>query len=169
VYGNSLDQLVREHLPVALRFATRLTGNADAAEEVVQEALVRVVRAWSGFRGEASFRTWFFGILIRVFRDRLARAGAEVSLDDSLSLVDSVQPRPEAAALAGELAERIAEEVSRLPPRQREVLVLSVYENLSPAEVAEAVGINVSNVYATLSLARGRLQARLASYLNRID
>jgi RNA polymerase sigma-70 factor (ECF subfamily) len=65
-----LDRLVTEHLPSALRFATRLTGDIDAAEEVVQEALVRVARSWKTFRGEARFQTWLFQIVINVFRSR---------------------------------------------------------------------------------------------------
>ncbi|HEV8003265.1 MAG TPA: sigma factor, partial [Planctomycetaceae bacterium] len=52
-----LDRLVSEHLSAALRFATRLTGDVDAAEDVLQEALVRVARSWKTFRREAQFQT----------------------------------------------------------------------------------------------------------------
>src|SRR5579862_3665171 len=79
-----LDRLVTEHLGSALRFATRLTGRVDAAEDIVQEALLRVARSWKSFRGQAEFRTWLFRIVINVFRDRLARTrqpSAELPLD----------------------------------------------------------------------------------------
>jgi len=55
--------------------------------------------------------------------------------------------------------------VSRLPPRQREVLVLIVFEKLSTSETAALVGISEQNVHATLSAARARLKQRLAPYL----
>ena len=70
--SNELDRLVTQNLSAALRFATRLTGTLDAAEDVLQEALVRVARSWKSFRKEAEFRTWLFRIVINVFRDRCA-------------------------------------------------------------------------------------------------
>jgi RNA polymerase sigma-70 factor (ECF subfamily) len=171
VRDSSFDRLVVEHLPAALALATRLAGEPNAAEEIVQEALVRVVRSWPAFRGEAAFRTWFFRILINVFRDRLRKqTGGELSLDESpVELAATRECEPPQAAMAAELAERVAAEVSRLPPRQREVLVLSVYEGMSTREVARVVGISEGNVHSTLSAARLRLKARLAPYLKSVE
>ncbi|MGE0378430.1 MAG: RNA polymerase sigma factor, partial [Planctomycetaceae bacterium] len=67
--ARDLDRLVREHLPAAARFATRLTGGPDLAEDLVLEALLRVARSYRTFRGESTFRTWLFQIIINVFRD----------------------------------------------------------------------------------------------------
>ena len=157
----------QRHLPSALRFAQRLTGDADRAEDLVQESLVRVARRWATFRGEASFRTWFFRIVINVFRDRVGQSKLEPLPGDNTveQLVDPRSPTPPEAAMAAELARRIAQEVSALPPRQREVLVLITYEGLSTREVAEVVGVSEGNVHSTLSAARARLKTRLAPYL----
>jgi len=166
----ALDDLVREHLPAVLRFATRLSGDPDAAEEIVQEALLRAVRGWPSFRGGAGFRTWLWKIVINAFRDRLrTRKLPGVALDGELELVDPRSVEPIDAAMAVELEQRIAMEVSRLPPRQREVLVLTVYEGLSTRSVAEVVGIRETNVHATLSAARAQLRAKLARYFNSSD
>jgi RNA polymerase sigma-70 factor (ECF subfamily) len=161
---SELDRLVLEHLPAALRFAVRMTDDRDAAEELVQEALVRVAQRWGAFRGEATFRTWLIRILINVFRDQLRRRSlAIVSLDEEEHVASDPKARePVEIAATGELCERVAVAVSRLPPRQREVLVLIVYEELSVAETAVLVGITEQNVYATLSAARGQLKRRLA-------
>ncbi len=153
-----------------MRFATRLTGDADRAEDVVQEALVRVVRSWSGFRGEAAFRTWLFRIVINVFRDALRKAsGGPAELEAYRDAVDPSAADPSDAASAVELEERVAGEVSRLPPRQREVLVLSVYEGLSAREIASVVEISEANVHSTLFAARSRLKSRLAAYIKSIE
>lgn len=167
----SLDRLVLEHMSEALRFATKLVGDPDRAEEIVQEALVRVVRSWTGFRGTAAFRTWLFRIVINVFRDRLAATSLPTtSLDEeSGDLIDQAQFGPPQAAMATELRETIRREVSRLPPRQREVLVLISYEGLSVREVAEVAEISEANVYSNLSAARARLKARLAPYLGSVE
>ena len=161
---SDLDRLVLDHLPSALRLAVRLTGDRDAAEELVQEALLRVAKRWRTFRGESTFRTWLFRILINVFRDWLRRRTLTViGLDDETLDVRTAQPHE--AALADELAALVAAEVSRLPPRQREVLVLIAFERLSTSETAAIVGISEQNVHATLSAARARLKQRLAPYL----
>jgi RNA polymerase sigma-70 factor (ECF subfamily) len=147
-------------LAEALRFATRLTGDADEAEEVVQEALVGVARGWKSFRGEARFRTWFFRIVINAFRDRIASREPAESLEDDV--VDRRAATPASEAAADELGRLIAERVSALPPRQREVLILLAYEGLSSQEVAEVLGMSQANVYATLHVARKRLRKELA-------
>ena len=80
-------------------------------------------------------------------------------------MMDTRTVGPLQNAAAGELAEIIAQMVSSLPARQREVFVLSTYENLEPAAIASLLGITSANVYATLHVARERLRAQLAPYL----
>lgn len=158
-----LDRLVSSHLPETLRFATRLTGDPDAAEEVVQEALLRVARNWRSFRGQARFRTWLFRIVINAFRDHLAARVQTEGLKDDVPDCHATDPATE--VFASELSRLIAARVSALPPRQREVLILITYEGLAPREVAQLLGISEANVYATLHVARQRLRKELAGHL----
>lgn len=162
----TLDGLVRAHLSQALRFAICLTGDVDAAEDVVQDALVRVARSWPTFRGDAEFRTWLFRIVINVFRDWLKRGENAGSLEGlEHSLPDKKAERPELALLRREFHEFVAERVSALPPRQREVLVLMTYEDLTALEAAQVLGTSVANVHSTLHIAREKLRRELAPYL----
>lgn len=162
--GTSFDRLVEEHLAPALRFATRLTGGVDAAEELVQEALLRAWRGRDGFRAESQFRTWLFRIVINVFRDRLA--GRKTAEPLPAELTDERQIDPAAAASDAELGRRIAELVGALPPRQREVLVLVTYEGMDAREAAAVLGVTPANVHSTLHVARERLRRQLAPYLS---
>jgi RNA polymerase sigma-70 factor, ECF subfamily len=146
-----LDRLVTEHLPEAMRFSMRLTGNELIAEEVVQEALYRAARGIGSFRNESQFRTWFYRIIISAFHDHLAalsrrRCAGELSDD----LVDPRCDDPAEAAMTSELSELISQKISALPVRQREVLVLTAYQRLTPREVADVLGISESNVHANL-------------------
>ena len=95
---STVDRLVVEHLPVALRFALRLTGSTDTAEDVVQESLCRVLRSWRSYRGDATFRTWLLQIVVNVDRDRSAADAwlAERLPERSLTLAHD----PEGALLA---------------------------------------------------------------------
>jgi RNA polymerase sigma-70 factor (ECF subfamily) len=159
----TLDRLVFDHLPSALRLAVRLTGDPDEAEELVQDSLVRVTCGWSGFRGDSSFQTWLFRIVVNTFRDRLRRRPPMGSLENDVD--DRVTPGPAEAVFQSGRGGVVALKVSALPSRQREVLVLSVYEQLPPREVAAVVGISEANVYSTLHQARARLRKELSVYM----
>jgi RNA polymerase sigma-70 factor, ECF subfamily len=133
---------------------------------VVQEALYRAVRGAGSFRGESEFRTWFYRIVITAFRDYTAAAARQRcpgELTDDLP--DPRGETPATEAMTGELRDLIARRVSALPERQREVLVLTTYEQMRPREVAEVLGISESNVYMNLHYARARLREELRQYL----
>ena len=98
-----------------------------------------------------------------MFRDSLrAKRPAE---ELTVQLVDKRGIDPAESAENAELGREIARCVSGLPPRQREVLVLSVYEGMTASQVADVLLIAESNVYSTLYAARQRLARELAAYL----
>lgn len=151
---STIDRLVVEHLPVALRFAMRLSGDAQTAEDVVQEALCRVLRQWRGYRGEASFRTWLLQIVLNVDRDRRRRRDAQPMPDD-VPAVDAPSPADEASFR--ELDAGIRAAIDRLPRRQREVAVLVLGEGLPAAEAARILETTEANIYTCLHLARKQI------------
>jgi RNA polymerase sigma-70 factor (ECF subfamily) len=158
------DQRMTDSLPAALKFAIRLTGRIDAAEELVQEAMLRATRSWATYRNEASFHTWLFQIIINLHREFVTRKRPHETLEQDST--DPNQHPPDAIAAGNELEFIVARCVSELPIRQREVLVLSVYEGFSTEEIAHALQTTAANVYSTLNVARSKLRARLEKYLN---
>jgi RNA polymerase sigma-70 factor (ECF subfamily) len=156
-----VDRLVVEHLPAALRLAARLSGDADAAEDAVQEALCRVLRQWRSFRGEASFKTWMLQIVVNVDRDRRRRPAIFTPEPETTEEPMAATAPPPDLAAARELHAELRGAVDRLPPRQREVALLTWGENLSPGEVATVLGITDSSVYANLHLARKQIAQAL--------
>ncbi len=159
----TFDRLVLEHLPAAQRFAIRLTGNPHAAEDLMQDALLKAHRGWQGFRGDSRFTTWLFQIVINCFRDRLGKSDATEPISNEVPDRHSADPSQEMQGQ--ELGELVAAEISKLPPRQREVLVLIAYEQLSIGEVATMLTVNEQNVRTNLHLARERLRQKLQRYL----
>ncbi len=154
-----VDRLVVEHLPAALRFALRLTRDEHAAEDVVQEALCRVLRDWRSFRGAASFKTWLLQIVVNVDRDRRRRLRVVEPVEDEA--LASRAPLPMELAAAAELNAELRTAIDRLPGRQREVALLAWGEGLGAGEIAVVLGISEANVYTNLHLARGRLAAAI--------
>ena len=163
VTRDAFDRLLVQHLPAALGMAVKLTGDVQAAEDVTHDAVVRATRAWQGFRGEAKFSTWWLAIVINVWRDHQRRRPWH-ALPTGVD-VPGGAATPGQSAEAGELAVRVAECVSALPPRQREVVVLVACEGQTLAEAAAVLGISEGNVRTNLSLGRKALKEKLARYL----
>lgn len=157
------EHLVVEHLAAALRLAVRLTGDAHAAEEVVQEAMLRATKSWRQFQMKSSFRTWLFRIVINCFRDGLRKRGER--WEEEIDAPESDSSGPRQVAESNELSVAVAKEVSALPPRQREVLVLIVYEQMSPAKAAQLLDTSEQNIRTTLHLGREKLRSRLKAFL----
>ena len=152
---HTVDQLVVAHLPAALRLARRLANNSDAAEEIVQEALCRVLSRWKSFRGEASFSTWMMQIVVHVARDRGRRLRDSKALTPDIRDTGAVEANEQLAA--DELSEIIRAAIDGLPDRQREVALLSIAEGLGASEVAYILQATEANVHTCLHLARKRI------------
>jgi RNA polymerase sigma-70 factor, ECF subfamily len=152
---HTVDQLVIEHLPTALRFAQRLTNDPETASDVVQEALCRVLARWKTFRGESTFRTWLLQIVLNVDRDRRRRRHEELRPPPDEVVCRAAGPNEQAAAT--ELGDTIRSVIDSLPERQREVAILSFGEGLAAADVAYILNTTEANVHTCIHLARRRI------------
>ena len=151
----------------AVGLARRLTGSSDDAEEIVQEALLRVWINAPRWRAEAAFRTWFYRIVVNLSLNRRRRAPfaplteagdpSDPSLDPAQRLERDETDRQVAAAIAS------------LPTRQRLVIMLSYDEGLSNADAAAALDSSVSGVEALLVRAKRTLREKLRSVLDGND
>jgi RNA polymerase sigma-70 factor (ECF subfamily) len=162
------DRLMVQHLPAAGRFAVRLTGDPADAEDLLHDAIVRAARAWHTYAGRARFTTWLYRIIVNAWRDRHAAAANEaneIEGRDESGWIDSRARDPASTAASSEICDLVAAKVSSLPPRQREVIVLIAYEQLSVADAAVVLETSEGNVRVNLFHARQRLKAELGEYL----
>jgi RNA polymerase sigma-70 factor (ECF subfamily) len=153
--------LVQRHLQRSLDLARRITASASDAEEIAQEAFLRVWTTASRWRPEgAAFRTWLYRIVVNLCLDR-ARRKPFAPLEDA---GDPRDPSPDALARLehAETQRRVGEAIALLPDRQRAALVLSYFDGLSNAEAATVLGVSVSGLEALLVRARRALRGRLA-------
>jgi RNA polymerase sigma-70 factor (ECF subfamily) len=156
--------LVQRHLQRSLDLARRMTASASDAEEVAQEAFLRVWTTASRWRPEgAAFRTWLYRIVVNLCLDR-ARRKPFAPLEDA---GDPRDPSPDALARLerAETKRRVGAAIELLPEhqqRQRAALVLSYFNGLSNAEAAQVLGVSVSGLEALLVRARRALRGRLA-------
>ena len=156
----AFDEIVTRHGRFALRVALRLIPNPAAAEDVVQEAMVR---AWSQSRHfnpqRARFTTWLYRIVVNLCIDHRRRIQPQPMPDD----FDAIDPAPNSDE-AMEVKERdsaLATALRDLPVRQRAAMTLVYDEGLSGAEAARVLGLSAKAVERLLARARSYLRERL--------
>lgn len=160
-------KLVDRHLRHAVTLAWRVLFDRADAEEVAQEAFLRVWQHAARWQpdGSASFRTWLNRIVVNLCIDRKRRPGM-AALDDQPEPVDP-QPGPYEARLNAETSDRVAAALQRLPERQRAAILLCYWEGESNIAAAEALGITVGALESLLVRAKRAMRNDLAPDLGR--
>ena len=147
--------------PKAFGHAARLLGNRAEAEDVAQEALLRLWRVAPEWRqGEAKVTTWLYRVVANLCTDRLRRSGRGVALDavpepedEARGPLDKMQAEARAEALQTAL--------DGLPDRQRQAVVLRHIEGLANPEIAEIMEISVGAVESLTARGKRALSAAL--------
>ena len=161
---DSFERVVLPHLDAAYNLARWLMRDADAAEDVVQEAMVRALSYFGGFKG-INPRAWLLQIVRNTaYGSRALNRGAEtvpIADDDTAPELASEADDPETALLRTRESRKVRELVAALPVELRETLVLREFEELSYKDIAEATQTPIGTVMSRLWRAR-QLLARAA-------
>jgi RNA polymerase sigma-70 factor (ECF subfamily) len=185
--------LIERYHGTLLRLARLYVRDAAAAEDVVQETWLGLLKGLERFEGRASLKTWLFRILMNRARTRAARAARVVPFsllqnwearrpahavdpdrfrpgDDPRwaghwLLAPSAEDMPEERLLADELHEQVRAALDTLPPAQREVVLLRDVEGWPSDEVCQALNLSEVNQRVLLHRGRSRVRAALEGYL----
>jgi len=148
------------------RFAYRMLGSVEAAEDVAHDCFLSLIKEPGRFDStKASLRTYLYAAARNQVAKRYQTFGRESGIDELPSeprVAEHLEPIRQ--VLDDELAAEVQKAVASLPPLQREALVLFEYEELSLAEVGEIVGVDSNTVKARLFRARDKLRAKLERY-----
>jgi len=159
------QQTIIPHLDAAYNFARFLSRDADAAQDIVQEAYLRAYRGFGGFR-DGDARAWTFTIVRNCYRAWLQEGRRktryerpmtdERELDEGSPSPDpaSEEDTPEAAFIRKSETQRVREVINQLPDAMREVLVLRELEDLSYKEIAGIIDAPIGTVMSRLARAR---------------
>ncbi len=171
-----------------VRLALAWVPDRAAAEDVAQEAWLGMLRGLDGYAGRASLKTWLFGILVncaraRSRRDRRSIAFSDLAADDDDVTVDpdrflpaghrwdghwATPPAdwPEDRLLSLEVRDQVERALTRLPDRQRAVVILRDVEGWPPSEICALIGISPGNERVLLHRARAAVRRELEQYLS---
>jgi RNA polymerase sigma-70 factor (ECF subfamily) len=177
---HAFEELVARHDGALRRVARTFVRTDAAADDVVQETWLGVVRGLDGFEGRSSLRTWIFGILVNTARTRATRDARNVPFsalesDDSPAVEPAafgadgrwtsaparLDADPETGLLAGELREHLLRAVEGLSPDQRAVIMLRDLAGLTGPEVSDLLDVSDVNQRVLLHRARTRVRAEL--------
>ncbi|MEM7261172.1 MAG: RNA polymerase sigma factor [Planctomycetota bacterium] len=166
---DSLDAFVRRYQESLVRFAAKFLGDSDAAQDVVQEAFLRVARHPRRLLKVDSCHNWLLRVVRNVGVDHIRRASrqrkyTEAAAETVTEAQLSRQERPDAAVEREELEDRVRDEIEQLNPRQRELFHLQVAEGKSYREIAEITGLSVTNVGYHLHRIMRTLATRLRDH-----
>lgn len=149
--------IVDRHAAACTRFALRMLGTREDAEDVTQDTFLRAYRSLARYEERQTFRTWLFQILVNRCRTaavRRQRRQRMFLVDDIAVASASVRPVAESTELRAELQRAIA----ALDPEQREAFLLKHVEQLSYDEMAAATGVGVSALKMRVKRACDRMQ-----------
>jgi RNA polymerase sigma-70 factor, ECF subfamily len=151
------ETLVERHQESVHALVYRWLGDHAGADEVVQATFVQAYTHLVDFRGDATFRSWLYGIALNQARtlQRNRRRERTVSIDD---VAEGDLPQVEGASEGGRLRDRLAGFIARLPPRQRAVVTLRVVGDLAFKEIARLEGISENSAKVSYHHAVTRLR-----------
>jgi RNA polymerase sigma-70 factor, ECF subfamily len=159
---HDLTAIVERHHYALVGFLYRMTGgDRTLAQDLAQETFLRVIHAIQQYQYPRPFKPWLYMIATNIARDTFKRADTRRAADmpdDEHLLSDE---RPEEALVEVDEERRVAQALLKLPDHQREVVILRYYQELSLAEIAEALDIPVGTVKSRLSIGLDRLRETL--------
>jgi RNA polymerase sigma-70 factor (ECF subfamily) len=151
--------LVDKYLRHAVTVAYRVLYNRGDAEEIAQEAFLRVWQHAARWRadGGASFKTWLNRVVVNLCIDRKRKPGM-AALDDQIEIADEDRATPYDARLAAETSDHVALALQKLPERQRAAILLCFWEGESNIDAAKALDISIGALESLLIRAKRALR-----------
>ncbi len=159
---SAMAELLKLVEPYVFQTAYYLTGSKMDGEDVAQDALWKICRSLHQFKGNSSFRTWVYSVVLNTYRDTVRKKKSLfVPLDDvKANLIDHTASVEETVAAKGNL-DVLRREVLRLNQEDREIFVLRHLQQLSYQEVAAALEVSEAHVRSRLYRVRQKLKAKL--------
>lgn len=163
---SAFNRLMEAHERRMYAVALRMCGNREDAQDCLQEAMLRIYRSISSFKGQSSFGTWVYRITMNTCLDELRRKKNKqsTSLDGLLDTGWSPQDEsasPEKHAVQSETRRLLHQAIQDLPEDMRSAIVLRDIQGLSYEEIAQALDINVGTIKSRISRGRDKLREKL--------
>lgn len=171
---SAFNRLMQQHERRMYGVALRMCANREDAQDCLQEAMLRVYRAISGFKGQSSFSTWVYRITMNTCLDELRKKKNKqnTSLDNLLDqgwAPSDGQNLPEKQAMLKETRRQINDAIQQLPEDMRAAVVLRDIHGLAYDEIANVLNANVGTIKSRISRGREKLREKLSKNTELFD
>jgi RNA polymerase sigma-70 factor (ECF subfamily) len=174
---NAFEELVRRYEMKILRLAEHITGNAEDAQDVLQDTFLKAYSKLDQFQRNSRFYTWLVRIAVNesLMRLRKRRGDKTVSIDQDIETEEDVVPRqiadwhpnPEQQYATEQMRDILGRTIASLPLAYRSVFQLRDVEGLSTEETADLLHISIPAVKSRLLRARLQLREKLSNYFRK--
>lgn len=153
---NAFEQLLTRHYQTAYKIAFQWCGNQSDAQDITQNVCIKLARAVSSFRADATFTSWLYQLVINTAKDWQRQQTATTQKHIYDNEADSpIKPKTDQAIYT----QQVMKEVYRLPDREKEALLLVASAGLSHIEAALVVGCQESTISWRIHEARKKLNS----------
>jgi RNA polymerase sigma-70 factor (ECF subfamily) len=160
--NGAFDVIVERHRRAVYQLCYRFVGNHEDASDLSQEVFLRAYRGLRNFRGRSALGTWLYRIGVNVCLNRVSVKKTQSEPIDAQQHVDTRTESPSEQLMSAERAARVRAAIAKLPRKQRAVLILRMYQEMSHQEIAKVVGSSVGAVKANVFHALQNLKKLLA-------
>jgi len=169
--AHAFETLFRKYQTYVYNIGLGMLSNSEDAADVTQETFLRLHRSLDSFRGDSSFSTWLYRVAVNLCITELRRKSRtrfqfldDLAHDDDATFTEDSGPTPD-EAIAMEEDRRVVHQVLRtLPPDYRAIMVLRHFQQLAYEEIAEVLGLSLSQVKTRLFRARKMFKDRFQAY-----
>jgi len=161
----AFEQIVIRYQQYAWRIAYRYTNNRSDAEEIAQEAFLKILDSAGSYRSSAKFSTYLYKVLANLCLDHARKKRPRLAADFPVDKGLTETPYSNLQIQERDLAVKSA--VDSLPARQRLAVILRYYENLSYSQIADAMNTSVKAVERLLDRARKQLESSLGDFFEK--
>jgi len=159
--AEAFDTLFDRHRAPVYNFARLMLGDSDGAEDVLQEAFMRVARTAESYQPRGLFRAWLMRIVRNLCLNQIQsrRVHRRVVAERGLDIIEpaSREPSPPERLERDERMGRLRGLIAKLPERQREAIVLYAFEQMSYREIGEVLDVPINTVKTLIHRARATL------------
>ena len=157
---DAFTEIVARHLNAVVHFALRYVGRRSDAEDVAQEAFIRLWKHAINWEPKGySFRSWVYRITYNLCIDEIRKRKPVSQIEDEISIASGEQPDED--LYRSQQQKEVAAALDELPERQRSAIIMCVYQGLSNRDAAEVMDISIDALESLLSRARRTLRKKM--------
>ncbi len=164
---SAFEQIMNKYKEIVINIAYRFIQNRSTAEDIAQDVFLKIYNSAKSYKPKARLSTWIYKITANLCLNELRsrKHFKAISMESIGEIRDFAQTNPFENLEKKELKHLVKEAIDSLPDRQRMVIILKKYEDLSYQEISEIMGCSVSAVDSLLQRAKQNLKNKLAPFL----